>query len=52
MKAFIVIDRMIHFSSNSDTKKKVWTLKAHFLLTTLQIWCYFGHSIKSRTMKQ
>ena len=42
---------MIHVSSNSDEKQRTYGCSKPFLSTTLQIWCYCGHVIKSRTVR-
>ena len=42
---------MIHVSSNSNEKQRYYGCSKLFLSTTLQIWCYCGHVIKSRTMR-
>ena len=42
---------MIHVSSNSDKKQRDHGCSKLFLSTTLQIRCYCGHVIKSRTMR-
>ena len=42
---------MIHVASISDEKQRNYGCSKLFLSTTLQIWCYCGHVIKSRTMR-